>query len=276
VVACGVASYWGGGHRSQLSDRRLRGHPDDGGYYLVASDGGIFGFGDARFWLHGRYGAEQTHRRQAVDPAPGGYWLVASDGGIFAFNTPFHGSTGNIALNKPIVGMAASGNGSGYWLVASDGGIFSFNAPFLGSTGNIVLNRPISGMEAATTGSGYRFVGSDGGVFDYGSTFFGSTVEPPAVTTPPGSPPTCSLTLSSFPADLRGAQEATVTSNIPNYQVVLAKIYTTTTAYDAGFSTDANGHFALIFGVATASKGQTAFIAAAIGPAFCFATFTPS
>ena len=62
----------------------------------MASDGGIFAFGDAQFY----------------------------------------GSTGSIALNKPIVGMAATGNGGGYWLVASDGGIFAFgDAPFLGSTG---------------------------------------------------------------------------------------------------------------------------------------------
>ncbi len=56
------------------------------GYWLVASDGGIFSFGSARF----------------------------------------HGSTGAIRLNRPIVGMASTPSGNGYWLVASDGGIFSF------------------------------------------------------------------------------------------------------------------------------------------------------
>ncbi|MGH9302245.1 MAG: hypothetical protein ACRD0E_10215, partial [Acidimicrobiales bacterium] len=56
-----------------------------GGYHLVASDGGIFSFGDAGFF----------------------------------------GSTGNIHLNQPIVGIASTPDGGGYWLVASDGGIFS-------------------------------------------------------------------------------------------------------------------------------------------------------
>ena len=56
------------------------------GYWLVASDGGIFSFGDAKFF----------------------------------------GSTGSLTLNKPVVGMAATPDGKGYWLVASDGGIFSF------------------------------------------------------------------------------------------------------------------------------------------------------
>ena len=68
--------------------------PTGNGYWLVASDGGIFTFGDAGF----------------------------------------HGSTGNITLNKPIVGMAATPTGNGYWLVASDGGIFTFgDAGFYGS-----------------------------------------------------------------------------------------------------------------------------------------------
>ena len=59
---------------------------DDNGYWMVASDGGVFSFGDARF----------------------------------------HGSTGSIHLNQPIVGMAATSDGKGYWMVASDGGVFSF------------------------------------------------------------------------------------------------------------------------------------------------------
>ena len=79
------------------------------GFWLVASDGGIFCFGDAGF----------------------------------------HGSTGNIHLNRAIVGMAATPSGRGYWLVASDGGIFCFgDAGFHGSTGAIHLNQPIVGMAA--------------------------------------------------------------------------------------------------------------------------------
>ena len=60
--------------------------PDGRGYWLVASDGGIFAYGDAAFY----------------------------------------GSTGEPRLNQPIVGMAATPDGGGYWLVASDGGIFAY------------------------------------------------------------------------------------------------------------------------------------------------------
>jgi hypothetical protein len=81
--------------------------PDGKGYWLVASDGGIFTYGDATFY----------------------------------------GSHGGSPLNKPIVGMASTPNGGGYWLVASDGGVFNYgNAGFSGSHGGSPLNKPIVGM----------------------------------------------------------------------------------------------------------------------------------
>ena len=103
---------------------------DDGGYWLVASDGGVFNYG----------------------PSAG-----------------FHGSAGAIALNKPIVGMAATADAGGYWLVASDGGIFDYgDAGFYGSAGSIRLNKPIVGMAPTPDGGGYWLVASDGGIFNYG------------------------------------------------------------------------------------------------------------
>ena len=72
--------------------RRRRGK----GYWLCASDGGIFAYGDAKFY----------------------------------------GSTGAIHLNKPIVGDGrVDTSGKGYWLCASDGGIFNYgDAKFHGAT----------------------------------------------------------------------------------------------------------------------------------------------
>jgi hypothetical protein len=68
---------------------------DGNGYWLVASDGGIFSYGDAMFY----------------------------------------GSTGSIRLNLPIVGMAPTPDGHGYYLVGFDGGVFTYgNANFYGST----------------------------------------------------------------------------------------------------------------------------------------------
>src|SRR5439155_13310776 len=83
------------------------------GYWLVASDGGMFSYGGAQF----------------------------------------HGSAGGTKLNRPVVGMAATPSGHGYWLVATDGGIFAYgDAPFGGSAGATRLNQPIVGMAATPSG----------------------------------------------------------------------------------------------------------------------------
>jgi hypothetical protein len=111
---------------------------DGAGYWLVASDGGVFCFGDAQF----------------------------------------HGSTGGIHLNQPIVGMASTSDAAGYWLVASDGGVFSFgNATFCGGTGGTRLNAPIVSVAASTSeGAGYWLAASDGGVFSFGDAQFHGSV----------------------------------------------------------------------------------------------------
>jgi hypothetical protein len=145
--------------------------PAGAGYWLVGTDGGIFSFGDARFF--GSTGAMRLNKPivgMAVTPTGAGYWLVGTDGGVFSFgDARFFGSTGAMRLNKPIVGMAATPTGAGYWLVATDGGVFAFgDAGFYGSTGGIVLNKPITGMSASRSGRGYRFVASDGGLFSFG------------------------------------------------------------------------------------------------------------
>jgi hypothetical protein len=79
------------------------------GYRFVASDGGIFSFGDAKFL--GSMGGKPLAKPivgMAGLPGADGYWLVASDGGVFSFGaTNFHGSTGNLKLASPIVGMAS-------------------------------------------------------------------------------------------------------------------------------------------------------------------------
>lgn len=108
------------------------------GYWIAASDGGVFTFGDAGFF----------------------------------------GSLGNVKLAAPIVGMAARPQGDGYWMCGSDGGVFSFGqAPFHGSLAKVTLAKPITGMSAAPDGDGYTLLGRDGGVFNFGSSrFFGSAV----------------------------------------------------------------------------------------------------
>jgi hypothetical protein len=176
----GAAPFFGSMGGTQLNKPivGMAATPDGNGYWEVASDGGIFSFGDAGFY--GPMGG--THLNKAIvgiaaTPDSQGYWLVASDGGIFAFgDAGFYGSMGGTQLNKPILGMAATPDGNGYWEVASDGGIFSFgDAAFYGSMGGTQFNKPIVGMAATPDGNGYWEVASDGGIFSFGdAAFYGS------------------------------------------------------------------------------------------------------
>ncbi len=145
------------------------------GYWEVASDGGVFSFGDAAF--HGSMGGTPLNRPVvgiAAGPGGRGYWEVASDGGVFAFgDAAFYGSMGGRPLNRPIVGIASTPDGKGYWEVASDGGIFAFgDAAFHGSMGGRPLNRPIVGIASTPDGKGYWEVASDGGIFAFGDAAF--------------------------------------------------------------------------------------------------------
>lgn len=103
--------------------------PSGGGYWLVARDGGVFSFGDARF----------------------------------------EGSTGGVRLQSPIVAMAPTADGRGYWLVARDGGVFAFgDARFLGSLGGSRQPAPVIGLVATATGRGYWLVLGNGQVKAFG------------------------------------------------------------------------------------------------------------
>ena len=84
--------------------------PDGKGYWLVASDGGVFAFGDATY--AGSAGASAQQARVVgieADRAMSGYTLVSSNGGIAAFGgAPSYGSMAGHPLNWPIVGMTSA------------------------------------------------------------------------------------------------------------------------------------------------------------------------
>ena len=82
--------------------------PDGQGYWFVASDGGVFAFGDAPFY--GSVGGVphqvpgRGHRQHR--PPASGYWFTNDNGAVSAFgNATYWGSAPQV-LNKPVVGMA--------------------------------------------------------------------------------------------------------------------------------------------------------------------------
>jgi uncharacterized delta-60 repeat protein len=145
------------------------------GAWTVASDGGVFRTGAARF-----FGSAANARLAspivgiAAAPDGRGYWLAAADGGVFAFGSArFFGSMGAVRLHSPVVGIAAAPDGRGYWLVAADGGVFAFgSARFSGSMGAVRLHSPVVGIAPAGDGRGYLVAAADGGVFAFGSARF--------------------------------------------------------------------------------------------------------
>ena len=71
---------------------------DDNGYFMVASDGGVFAFGDARFAGSCSSIGGCSGKAVAVMPdASGhGYWLVTSTGSVYTFgDAPYFGAPGH-------------------------------------------------------------------------------------------------------------------------------------------------------------------------------------
>ena len=161
-----------------LDDDRI-GQTGANGYRMVASDGGVFTFGDRDF--HGSTG-DRVLNKPIVGGATDvsdydGYWIVASDGGVFNFGAEYYGSLGDKVLTSPAVEIEPTPTGNGYWIVQADGTVTAFGpgARHHGDASKLALNKPIIGMSVAPDGLGYWLVAEDGGIFDFGSAdFYGS------------------------------------------------------------------------------------------------------
>jgi len=148
---------------------------DGHGYFLVANDGGVFAFGDAKFegscpgiggCLGGGIAVVMT------DGSGNGYWAVSYSGDVQAFGdaTNYGGPASSLPYATVVRSADRTASGNGYWVLFSDGEIYSYgDAAYLGSPfGQIEFSNPTSAISATSDGGGYWVTTFNGAVYAYG------------------------------------------------------------------------------------------------------------
>ena len=148
------------------------------GYFMVASDGGVFAFGDAKFEgsCPGIGGCAGSAVSVMPDHTGNGYWLVTNLGAVYAFgDAAYYGGPKPGSVH--VVDAVATADGQGYWLLYANGVVANFgNATNFGAPAGYV-----NGFNPATTifptidNQGYWVASARGDVFAYGdSPYLGS------------------------------------------------------------------------------------------------------
>jgi hypothetical protein len=145
---------------------------DQGGYFMVASDGGVFAFGDAHFAgsCPGIGGCSGAAVAVMPDASGNGYWLITQTGSVYTFgDAPYLGAPG--PQSSPITSAVATPDGKGYWILDAGGQVFPYgDAANLGSvapgaTGGL---NPATAIFTTSDGNGYWVVDAVGKVFTFG------------------------------------------------------------------------------------------------------------
>jgi hypothetical protein len=144
---------------------------DNGGYFMVASDGGVFAFGDATFagscpGIGGCLGAAVA---VMPDASGNGYWLVTDLGHVYAFgDAAYLGAPGQ--QDSPVVSAARTADGDGYWILLADGAVFAYgDADNLGGpVRSVSVANPASAIFATADRGGYWVASAGGSVYPYG------------------------------------------------------------------------------------------------------------
>ena len=145
---------------------------DGGGYFMVASDGGVFAFGDARFEgsCPGIGGCQGAAVAVVPDASGNGYWVVTSLGAVYTFGDAHNdGQPGQ--QGSTITSATATPDGGGYWILDAAGQVFPFgDAAALGGmpAGSAGGLDPASAIFATSDGGGYWVVTALGKVSPFG------------------------------------------------------------------------------------------------------------
>jgi len=143
---------------------------DQGGYFMVASDGGVFAFGDAHFAgsCPGIGGCAGAAVAVMPDASGNGYWLITLTGNVYSFgDAPYLGAPGHGTVTSAV----GTPDGKGYWILLSDGEVFPYgDAANLGSPASANFNAmdPAAAIFASSDGAGYWVVSVLGAVYNFG------------------------------------------------------------------------------------------------------------
>jgi hypothetical protein len=117
---------------------------DGKGYFMVASDGGVFAFGDATF--SGSCPGSGGCSGAAVAVVPtlmtgSGYWLMTATGHVYGFGVPSYGEPG--PQSSPMTSMSTSVDhysslyNGGYFILDANGQVFAYGNAANGANGQI-------------------------------------------------------------------------------------------------------------------------------------------
>lgn len=147
------------------------------GYWLIASNGEVYPFGDAP-----NCGSlpDRAKVDDIVSAAMGqngrGYWLAQRNGDVWTFNSCPNSTITNQGNAKgrttsPIVAMVGSAAGTGYSIIEQSGLVYYFNMSIPGPTTSTNGYTPyaITSADSAASGTGMWLLACDGGLASLGN-----------------------------------------------------------------------------------------------------------
>jgi hypothetical protein len=158
--------------------------PDGRGYWLVARNGGVHPFGDARFYGSLAHHPPRSAAHDVIALVPTkdgrGYWLCDASGVVTAFgDAPVLPSLAAFKARLPIVGFTVLRSGRAGWVVNSNGDVFRIgDSSLYGNLRSRTGGVGVAGMVRTANGKGYWIMLRDGEAAAFGDA--SPAVEPPA------------------------------------------------------------------------------------------------
>ncbi|CAA9241725.1 MAG: Ferredoxin reductase [uncultured Acidimicrobiales bacterium] len=151
--------------------------PPRSGYWMLAADGHVSAFGEARYM----HWPDWPSEAQDLEPTPwgNGYWTVDANGFVLDYGDAPRLDPDlyeRLRAGERVTAISGTPSGYGYWLFTSLGRVAAFgDAEHFGDMSGVELNGPVLDAIATPSGRGYYMVASDGGIFTFGdATFSGS------------------------------------------------------------------------------------------------------